>query len=175
MLFQTTIKNAVSCSGVGLHTGLLSNLTLRPGNPDSGIVFIRKDTPQKTRIKAHIDNVVDATLATTIGNEGVSVSTIEHLMAAFAGLGIDNAEVELDAQEVPIMDGSSEPFHAILKEGGVRLQEKGKKIYCCPAPGDREGRRSGSDPAPGQRFSNYLHHRLPASPDFEPKVWNSDL
>lgn len=143
MLFQTTIKNAVSCSGVGLHTGLLSNLTLRPGNPDSGIVFIRKDTPQKTRIKAHIDNVVDATLATTIGNDGVSVSTIEHLMAAFAGLGIDNAEVELDAQEVPIMDGSSEPFHAILKQGGVRLQEKGKKFIVVRHPvtvkdGDRE-------------------------------------
>jgi UDP-3-O-[3-hydroxymyristoyl] N-acetylglucosamine deacetylase len=143
MLFQTTISNAVSCSGVGLHTGLPSNLTIRPATPDSGIVFIRKDSPKKSRIRAHIDNVVDATLATTIGENGVCVSTIEHLLAAFAGLGIDNAEVELDAPEVPIMDGSSEPFHVILKEAGVRLQEKGKKFIVIRHPvtvkdGDRE-------------------------------------
>jgi UDP-3-O-[3-hydroxymyristoyl] N-acetylglucosamine deacetylase len=134
MLFQTTIANAVNFSGVGLHSGLPANLTLRPAPPDHGIVFIRKDSPGKTRIKAHIDNVVDATLATTIGKDGIFVSTVEHLLAAFAGLGIDNAEVELDAPEVPIMDGSSEPFHAILKNAGVRLQEKGKKFIVIRHP-----------------------------------------
>ena len=128
MLYQTTLANAVSCSGIGLHSGLPSHMLIRPAPPDSGIVFIRADVPEKTRIKAHIDNVVDATLATTIGVKGVCVSTIEHLLAAFAGLGIDNAEVELDAPEVPIMDGSSEPFHAVLKDAGVKLQEKGKKF-----------------------------------------------
>ncbi len=143
MLFQTTVLKAVSCSGVGLHTGIPCNLTIRPAVPDSGIVFIRKDCPGKDRIKAHIDNVIDATLATTIGRDGVRISTIEHLLAAFAGLGIDNAEVELDAPEVPIMDGSSEPFHVLLKKAGIRLQEKGKKFVVIKHPvtvtdGDRE-------------------------------------
>ena len=133
----------MSCLGVGLHTGIPCHLTIRPAAIDNGIVFVRNDGPQNNRIKAHIDNVVDATLATTIGRDGVSVSTIEHLLAAFAGLGIDNAEVELDAPEVPIMDGSSEPFHVLLKGGGVRLQEKGKKFIVIKHPvtvqdGDRE-------------------------------------
>jgi UDP-3-O-[3-hydroxymyristoyl] N-acetylglucosamine deacetylase len=143
MLFQTTLLNTVSCLGVGLHTGIPCHLTIRPAATDNGIVFVRNDGLQNNRIKAHIDNVVDATLATTIGRNGVSVSTIEHLLAAFAGLGIDNAEVELDAPEVPIMDGSSEPFHVLLKRAGVRLQEKGKKFIVITHPvtvqeGDRE-------------------------------------
>ncbi len=116
MLFQTTILNTVSCSGIGLHTGTHCHLEIRPAGPDRGIVFIRKDLPKQARIRAHIDNVVDATLATTLGGDGGKVSTVEHLMAAFAGLGIDNAEVELDAPEVPIMDGSSEPFNNLLKK-----------------------------------------------------------
>jgi UDP-3-O-[3-hydroxymyristoyl] N-acetylglucosamine deacetylase len=97
-------------------------------------VFIRQDLPKKLKIKAHIENVVDATLATTLGREGVKVSTVEHLMAAFAGLGIDNAEVELDGPEVPIMDGSSEPFHDLLKKAGIYLQEKAKKFVIIKRP-----------------------------------------
>jgi UDP-3-O-[3-hydroxymyristoyl] N-acetylglucosamine deacetylase len=134
MLSQTTVLNTVDCSGIGLHTGIPCNLTIRPGPPDSGIVFIRKDLPQNVRIKAHIENVVDATLATTLGIDGVKVSTVEHLMAAFAGLGIDNAEVEMNAVEVPIMDGSAEPFNALLKRAGIQLQYKVKKFVIIKRP-----------------------------------------
>lgn len=134
MLFQTTILNTVSCSGIGLHTGAHCHLEIRPAGPDQGIVFIRKDLPKQARIRAHIDNVVDATLATTLGGDGGKVSTVEHLMAAFAGLGIDNAEVELDAPEVPIMDGSSEPFNNLLKKAGIRAQNKVKKFVIIKRP-----------------------------------------
>jgi UDP-3-O-[3-hydroxymyristoyl] N-acetylglucosamine deacetylase len=118
-------------------------MNIRPAAPDTGIVFIRQDSGKKVRIRAHIDNVIDATLATTIGLEGVRVSTVEHLMAAFAGVGVDNAEVELDAPEVPIMDGSSEPFNALLKNAGIQVQDKPKKFVIVKHPvtvidGDRQ-------------------------------------
>jgi UDP-3-O-[3-hydroxymyristoyl] N-acetylglucosamine deacetylase len=118
-------------------------MNIRPAAPDTGIVFIRQDLGKKVRILAHIDNVIDATLATTIGLEGVRVSTVEHLMAAFAGVGVDNAEVELDAPEVPIMDGSSEPFNALLKNAGIQVQDKPKKFVIVKHPvtvidGDRQ-------------------------------------
>jgi len=143
MLSQSTVLNTVSCSGIGLHTGIPCNLKIRPAAPDRGIVFIRQDLPEKVKIRAHIDNVVDATLATTLGQEGVKVSTVEHLMAAFAGLGIDNAQVELDGPEVPIMDGSSEPFNNLLKKAGIQLQEMVKKFVIIKRPvtvtdGDRQ-------------------------------------
>lgn len=143
MLSQSTVLNTVSCSGIGLHTGIPCNLKIRPAPPDGGIVFIRQDLPEKVKIRAHIDNVVDATLATTLGREGAKVSTVEHLMAAFAGLGIDNAEVELDGPEVPIMDGSSEPFNNLLKKAGIQLQETVKKFVIIKRPvtvteGDRQ-------------------------------------
>ncbi len=131
---QTTVVNTVNCSGIGLHTGIPCKLTIRSAAPDSGIVFIRKDIPRQVKIRAHINNVVDATLATTLGQDGVKVSTVEHLMAAFAGLGIDNAEVEIDGPEVPIMDGSSEPFNALLKQAGVQYQKKGKKLVIVRHP-----------------------------------------
>jgi UDP-3-O-[3-hydroxymyristoyl] N-acetylglucosamine deacetylase len=118
-------------------------MTIRPAVPDTGIVFIRRDVEKEVRIRAHIDNVIDATLATTISQEGVKVSTVEHLMAAFAGVGVDNAEVELDAPEVPIMDGSSGPFNVLLKNAGVRVQDRSKKFIIVKHPvtvtdGDRQ-------------------------------------
>jgi UDP-3-O-[3-hydroxymyristoyl] N-acetylglucosamine deacetylase len=118
-------------------------MTIRPASPDTGIVFIRRDLSSRTRIRAHIDNVIDATLATTIGQDGAKVSTVEHLMAAFAGVGVDNAEVELDAPEVPIMDGSSEPFNTVLKNAGVQVQDKPKNFVIVKHPvtvvdGDRQ-------------------------------------
>ena len=134
MLYQTTVLNTVRCSGIGLHTGIPCQLTIRPGVPDNGIVFIRKDLPQKVRIQARINNVVDATLATTLGNDLAKVSTVEHLMAAFAGLGIDNAEIEMDAPEVPIMDGSAEPFNVLLKRAGIQQQDKVKKFVIIKRP-----------------------------------------
>lgn len=143
MLSQVTVLNKICCSGIGLHTGIPCTLTIRPAPSDSGIVFIRKDLSKKVRIKAHIDNVIDATLATTLGCDGVKVSTVEHLMAAFAGLGIDNADVELNGPEVPIMDGSAEPFHNLLKEAGIQIQDKVKKFVIIKRPvtvtdGDRQ-------------------------------------
>ena len=143
MISQTTVLNTVSCSGVGLHTGMTCHLTIRAAATDTGIVFIRRDSQDKVRIKAHIDNVVDANFATTLGRDGVRVSTVEHLLAAFAGLGIDNAEVGLDASEVPIMDGSSEPFNLLLKRAGIQTQNQPKKFVIIKHPitvtdGDRQ-------------------------------------
>ncbi len=134
MLNQMTVARKVSCSGIGLHTGMNCRLTIGPAAPDTGIIFIRKDVPKEVRIKAHIDNVVDATLATTLGAEEARISTVEHLLAAFAGLGIDNAEVEVNGPEVPIMDGSAEPFHLLIKKAGIKRQNKVKKFIIIKHP-----------------------------------------
>lgn len=134
MLNQMTVAKPTKCSGIGLHTGANCSLVIRPAAPDTGIIFIRKDVPKKVKIKAHIDNVVDATLATTLGAEGVRISTVEHLLAAFAGLGIDNAEVEVEGPEVPIMDGSAEPFHLLIKKAGLQKQDRFKKFIIIKHP-----------------------------------------
>lgn len=103
-------------------------MTIKPAPPDSGIRFIRRDLPERPVIKASFENVTDTTLSTTIGNNGHRVSTIEHLMAALFGLGVDNAHVEVDGPEVPIMDGSSAPFIFLLKSVGIREQKTPKRF-----------------------------------------------
>jgi UDP-3-O-[3-hydroxymyristoyl] N-acetylglucosamine deacetylase len=103
-------------------------MVIRPAGVDEGIVFIRRDLSGNNRIKADVHNVRDTTLATTLGLNGVTVSTVEHLMSAFSGMGVDNAVVEVDAPEVPIMDGSARPFVDLLKDVGTRVQGKGKKL-----------------------------------------------
>jgi UDP-3-O-[3-hydroxymyristoyl] N-acetylglucosamine deacetylase len=103
-------------------------MVIRPAGVDEGIVFVRGDLSGNNRIKADVHNVRDTTLATTIGLNGVTVSTVEHLMSAFSGMGVDNAVVEVDAPEVPIMDGSARPFVDLLKGVGTRIQGKGKKL-----------------------------------------------
>lgn len=103
-------------------------MVIRPAGVDEGIVFVRGDLPGNNRIKADVHNVRDTTLATTLGLNGVTVSTVEHLMSAFSGMGVDNAVVEMDAPEVPIMDGSARPFVDLLKDVGTRVQSKGKKL-----------------------------------------------
>jgi len=103
-------------------------MVIRPAGVDEGIVFIRGDLSGNNRIKANVHNVRDTTLATTLGLNGVMVSTVEHLMSAFSGMGVDNAVVEVDAPEVPIMDGSARPFVDLLKDVGTRVQGKGKKL-----------------------------------------------
>ncbi len=103
-------------------------MVIRPAGVDEGIVFVRGDLPGNNRIKADVHNVRDTTLATTLGLNGVTVSTVEHLMSAFSGMGVDNAVVEVDAPEVPIMDGSARPFVDLLKDVGTRVQSKGKKL-----------------------------------------------
>lgn len=103
-------------------------MVIRPAGVDEGIVFVRGDLSGNNRIKADVHNVRDTTMATTLGLNGVMVSTVEHLMSAFSGMGVDNAVVEVDAPEVPIMDGSARPFVDLLKDVGTRIQSKGKKL-----------------------------------------------
>ena len=121
VLSQSTIAKKVSFSGVGIHTGNKVKMSVLPSTPNSGIVFKRTDLNQNNIVIPNFANVSDATLCTTVSNQfGIKVSTIEHLMAAFLGLGIDNAIVELDSQEVPILDGSAKNFVKILKDVGLK-------------------------------------------------------
>jgi UDP-3-O-[3-hydroxymyristoyl] N-acetylglucosamine deacetylase len=125
---QRTLKNMIRATGVGLHTGEKVYLTLRSAAPDAGIVFRRVDLPQPVEIKADPYSVGDTRLSSCLDKGGVRVSTIEHLMSAFAGLGIDNAYVDLTAPEVPIMDGSAGPFVFLLQSAGVEEQPVAKRF-----------------------------------------------
>ena len=125
---QRTLKDEVDCTGIGLHTGEKVKMNVRPAPPDTGIRFVRTDLDGHPMVKARSENVSDTTLATTIASNGCRVSTIEHLMAAFFGLGIDNALVELDGPEVPIMDGSAAPFVFMFKSAGIREQQIAKQF-----------------------------------------------
>ena len=129
ILTQKTILKKISIDGIGVHTGLKSNLNILPAHPNTGIIFKRIDLKKDNIVIPTYNNVVDATLCTTISNgHGVKVSTIEHLMGAFYGLGIDNAIVELNSQEVPIMDGSAKKFVELIIESGIKASEAPIKI-----------------------------------------------
>ncbi|WP_339074033.1 UDP-3-O-acyl-N-acetylglucosamine deacetylase [Teredinibacter turnerae] len=128
MIKQRTLKNEIRATGVGLHTGQKVYLTLRPAPIDAGIVFRRVDLSPAVDIPAHAENVGDTTLSTTLVNGDVRVSTVEHLMSAMAGLGIDNAIVEVSADEVPIMDGSAGPFVFLIQSAGIQEQNAPKKF-----------------------------------------------
>jgi UDP-3-O-[3-hydroxymyristoyl] N-acetylglucosamine deacetylase len=128
MYLQRTLREEVECKSTGLHSGRKVSMKVKPADVDEGIVFTRTDIPGNHRIKADVRNVCDTTLATTIGNNGSAISTIEHLMSAFSGMGIDNATVEVNAPELPIMDGSALPFVRMLKTVGTRMQGKCKKL-----------------------------------------------
>ena len=128
MLGQRTLKNSIRASGVGLHTGKKVLMTLRPAAPDTGIVFRRVDLPVPVDIPAHAENVGETTLGTTLVHGDAKVSTVEHLLSAFAGLGIDNAIVEVSAPEVPIMDGSAGPFVFLLQSAGLAEQGVPKRF-----------------------------------------------
>ncbi|KAF0807965.1 UDP-3-O-[3-hydroxymyristoyl] N-acetylglucosamine deacetylase [Alcanivorax xiamenensis] len=128
MIRQRTLKNVIRATGVGLHTGEKVYLTVRPAPVDTGIVFRRVDLDPVVEIKAGAHNVGETTLSTTLVRNGVKVGTVEHLLSAMAGLGVDNAYVELSAPEVPIMDGSAGPFVFLLQSAGIREQEAAKKF-----------------------------------------------
>lgn len=132
--YQYTLKRTVSCCGVGLHSGRTVNLTIKPAPVDNGIRFFRSDLAPGKPIKALMDKVVDTRLATTIGEDRCTVSTTEHLMAALRGYGIDNADIELDAGEVPIMDGSAEPFFILIKTTGKQRQTGLRKVLRITSP-----------------------------------------
>jgi UDP-3-O-[3-hydroxymyristoyl] N-acetylglucosamine deacetylase len=128
MINQRTLKNVIRATGVGLHTGEKVYLTLKPAPADAGIVFIRTDGDKTIEIPALTEFVGDTTLATTISRDGLRVSTIEHLMAAFCGLGIDNAYIEVSGPEMPIMDGSAATFVFLIQSAGIQEQDTLKKF-----------------------------------------------
>lgn len=128
MIRQRTLKNVIRATGVGLHTGQKVFLTLRPAAPDTGIVFRRADLDPVVEIAARAENVGDTCLSTSLAKGPVRVATVEHLLSAFAGLGIDNAYVDLSAPEVPIMDGSAGPFVFLLQSAGVQEQDVPKQF-----------------------------------------------
>ena len=128
MIRQRTLKNMVRATGVGLHTGEKVYLTLRPAPVNTGIVFRRVDLPHPVEIKAEPYAVGDTRLSSCLEKGGVRVSTVEHLMSAFAGLGVDNAYVDLTAPEVPIMDGSAGPFVFLLQSAGIEEQSVAKRF-----------------------------------------------
>ena len=128
MINQRTLKNVIRATGVGLHTGEKVYLTLRPATPDTGIVFVRTDLDPAVEIPPRSANVTDTTLATTIGLGDVRISTVEHLMSALSGLGIDNVYVEISAPELPIMDGSSATFVFLIQSAGIAEQATRKRF-----------------------------------------------
>ena len=129
ILTQRTVSKKISIYGVGIHTGLKANLDILPAHPNTGIIFKRVDIKKNNIIIPTYNNVVDTTLCTTISNDyGAKVSTIEHLMGAFYGLGIDNAIVELNSQEVPIMDGSAKQFVELILQAGIQASDVPIKI-----------------------------------------------
>ena len=127
-MYQKTLKSKINFKGVSLHSGLVANLAVKPSAPNSGITFVRVDYKGKEKIiQAHISNALPAKLCTTISNKQVSISTIEHLMSALSGMSIDNAIVEVDSQELPILDGSSKEFAVAIQDVGTTVQSSEKK------------------------------------------------
>ena len=147
-LKQRTIAASASCSGVGVHSGKKANLTIRPAPENHGIKFIRTDLPDCPCISAHFNMVVDTSMATVIGYEGFIVSTIEHLMASFSGCSIDNALVELDTYEMPIMDGSAGPFTSMIKAAGIRELDAPRYFFVIKEPIElkKDGKSAGVYP-----------------------------
>ncbi len=134
MIRQRTLKNTIRATGVGLHTGNKILLTLRPAAVNTGIVFRRVDLDDPVEIKADPLNVGDTQLSTSLQRDGVKVSTVEHLLSALAGLGIDNAYIDLSAPEVPIMDGSAGPFVFLIQSAGIVEQDSPKTFIRIKRP-----------------------------------------
>jgi UDP-3-O-[3-hydroxymyristoyl] N-acetylglucosamine deacetylase len=167
MIKQRTLKNIVRATGVGLHTGEKVELTLRPAAPDTGIVFRRVDLPVPVDIPASPYAVKDTRLSSCIESEGVRVSTVEHLMSALAGQGIDNVFVDVTAGEIPIMDGSAGPFVFLLQAAGIEQQNAAKKFIRVRQPvevrhGDKWARL---EPYDGFRLDFAIDFHHPAFAD----------
>ena len=161
MLQQRTLKNVIRATGVGLHSGEKVYLTLRPGAIDSGIMFRRVDLDPVVEIPANAELVSETTLCTGLSREGAKVQTVEHLMSALAGLGIDNACIDLSAAEVPIMDGSAGPFVFLLQSGGIVEQAAAKRFIRIKRPIEvRDGDKIA-------RFEPYDGFRLGFTIDFD--------
>jgi len=126
-MYQRTLQSSVSCTGIGLHTGKPVTLTMRPAKPDTGIAFVRTDLDDLP-VRAAVGNVVDTSLATTLGHRGARVATVEHVLAALRGMGVDNAIVEVNAEEAPIMDGSAAPFVVLIRAAGIEVQRRRRRV-----------------------------------------------
>jgi UDP-3-O-[3-hydroxymyristoyl] N-acetylglucosamine deacetylase len=164
MIRQRTLKNSIRATGVGLHTGKKVYLTLRPAAVNTGIVFRRVDLDEPVEIKASPENVGDTQLSTCLVQGDVRVSTVEHLLSAMAGLGIDNAYVDVSAPEVPIMDGSAGPFVFLIRSAGIEEQAAPKKFIRIKRPvliedGDKWAR---FDPFDGFKVGFTIHFDHPA-------------
>jgi UDP-3-O-[3-hydroxymyristoyl] N-acetylglucosamine deacetylase len=168
MIRQRTLKNMIRATGVGLHTGEKVYLTLRPAAPNTGIRFSRVDLAEPVVIEARPENVGDTTLSTTLAKDGVRISTVEHLLSAFAGLGIDNAYVDVSAPEVPIMDGSAGPFVFLIQSAGVQEQDAPKKFIRI------KRRLMVQDGEKYARFEPYDGFKVTFSIDFDHPVFDSD-
>lgn len=166
MVKQRTLKNVIRATGVGLHTGEKVHLTLRPAAPDTGIVFRRVDLEPPVEIRACPHNVGDTRLSTTLVQGDVRVSTVEHLLSALAGLGIDNAYVDLSAPEVPIMDGSAGPFVFLIQSAGIEEQARPKRFIRIKRPVEvRDGDKLA-------RFEPYDGFKVEFTIDFDHPAFN---
>ncbi|WP_455370755.1 UDP-3-O-acyl-N-acetylglucosamine deacetylase, partial [Petrachloros mirabilis] len=134
MRLQQTLANSVSCTGVGLHSGQPVTLTLRPAPPDTGIVFVNRNGQTGASLAASVEHLVATELCTAISGNGFQVKTIEHILAALAGLNVDNAYVEVDAGEAPVMDGSSAPFVRMIRSAGIIPQNRSQSFLKLTRP-----------------------------------------
>jgi UDP-3-O-[3-hydroxymyristoyl] N-acetylglucosamine deacetylase len=134
MIFQCTVANPLAISGVGLHSGQRIHMTLRPAEAGTGIVFHRTAGDRTVSIEAISSNVIDTRLATVIGKGGLSVSTVEHFLATLSAFGIDNLHIDIDGPEVPIMDGSADPFVTLIKSAGIRSLPHSRKYLAVRKP-----------------------------------------
>ncbi|SNS21971.1 UDP-3-O-[3-hydroxymyristoyl] N-acetylglucosamine deacetylase [Noviherbaspirillum humi] len=168
MLKQRTVKQLVKTTGVGLHSGTRVDLTLRPAAPDTGIVFRRVDLNPPVELPANAVDVGDTRMASTLDKSGAKVSTVEHLMSACAGLGIDNLYIDLTAEEIPIMDGSASTFVFLLQQAGVEEQNAPKKFIRVKKPVEvREGKGAQEkwarlEPYNGFRLKFFIEFNHPA-------------
>jgi len=168
MLKQRTLKSAIKSTGVGLHTGARVDMTMRPAQPDSGIVFHRVDLPNAVDIPAHALNVGDTRLSSTIEKDGARISTVEHILSALAGLGIDNLHIDIAGPEIPIMDGSAGPFVFLLQSAGIIEQDAPKRYLKIVSPVEvRDGDK-------WARFEPFDGFKLDFTIDFPHPVFGSE-
>jgi len=165
---QRTLKNSIRATGVGLHTGKKIFLTLRPAAPNTGVIFRRVDLDDPVEIKATPENVGDTSLSSTLVQGDVRISTVEHLMSAIAGLGIDNVYVDISAPEVPIMDGSAGPFVFLIQSAGIVEQDAPKKFIRI-----KQGVKV-EDGDKWARFEPFDGFKVGFSIDFEHPVFTTD-
>lgn len=166
MIKQRTVKKVIQATGVGLHSGEKVLLTLRPAPINTGIVFRRVDLSPVVEIPATFENVCDTLLCTTLQHKGAKIATVEHLLSAFAGLGIDNAYVDVNAPELPIMDGSAAPFVFLIQSAGIREQAAAKRFIRILKPVRIE------EKGKSVQFLPYRGYRVSFTIDFDHPVFN---